>query len=1578
MRLTDTPPSWAQRYVGVPYEEHDCWGLVRLIYARELGVLLPSVPNPPAPLSPVDEIERRRALLVQHRDHSGLWKRVPLADIEVADVWVGRAAGSPHVGVMVATGWMLHSLAGTGCCLERVAALSWAGRNDGYYRFAGPVRVTGSPRPFPGPQDARIDTLLPVGLSIAEALAAAGVAPSPLLRVFVGDVEVPAEYWPRVRPRPGRVITVAAVPAGGGGGKTALRIVTTLALVAAAAAINPALAGALGGGTLGTIGAAVVTGAGVMAVGLGLNALAPPPKQRLSDPQDRVSATVTGTRNELRAYGVVPAVLGAHRIAPVFAAVPFSETVGDDQYLRCLFIAGYGPLELSDIRLGSTPLSEFEGVELEVRSGAAGEDPIRLYPSTVIEDDQSALLTYDASGGWVTRRSAANADELAVEVTFPQGLARVRRNGDRENYTVAVEVEYSPAGAGAWTRINSASPSFYRQLDFLSRTPECVFGGATAHTARIAWGTGAGLTPDARPGYVPGAGYSWAVGGWVYAPTAGTYTFAIDGSDAIDLHVKGREVVSWYGQHAPAGAWRTGAIDLEAGWHAFRVRMECRPGPWPDGGAIAVGWQRPGDGAIAYIQPASFRDLAGVDMQLTVNWFDHSQYDSVLSTTEARVGDPIRRTLAWAVPRGEYDVRVRRVTPESADSNIIEDVYFTNLRTVRGEDPVRLAGLAKIALRIKASDQLQGVVDDLNCLARSVVPDWDAAAGAWVNRATSSPASLYRWVLQGPAIAKPIADARIDLAELAAWHGACAEKGLEYNAVIDFSGTVLERLAEIAAAGRASPAMRDSLYTVARDRVLSTPVQHLTPRNSARFRGRRVFADVPHALRVRFLNRDVDYQQDERLVLDDGYVVDGVDAWGNPAPGLPEATVYEVLELAGVTDPAQAFKHGRYHLATMRLRSEIFELSVGAEHLVCNRGDLVLVTHDVPLIGQVGGRVTRLVTDSGGNLAAVRLDERVSMEAGRGYQLRVRLEDGTSFVAPVLTEPGETDEVTLAGPRAPGSAWPAVGDLAMFGESGLESRELVIKSIRMGQDLSATLELVDHAPGVHQADVGAIPAYTSGITRPPVWRDGPEDPVIESIQSDDWVMVRDADGSLQPRMVITLRRPSGRSPRPVQAQVITRPVPPGDVGPAGPWYYHPVQPLENRRVAVANVEVGVTYEIRLRVYDAAGRASRWVDAEHTVVGNVLPPPDVVAFDVARMADGTRRYSWDLGEIPPDVAGVRIKYQPAAETQDWSRMTALHTGLLDAASPQELNVPSQGEWRFGIVMVDTAGNESANPLFIVKTLGRARLPNSVYTFDGRVERWPGTLEGCFVSEPGPVLEAIDTATWDGLAGQGITSWDLWSRWNVRPVTPIVYTTEAIDLGAVFPTSPSMALVASGVATVEFRSSNDAEDWSAWQAYAAVEGTSVEARYHQWRITVAHQPPGFPVPTIREFVADALATAIEQVFTDLDTFYLGPPYRLGVGDFRVPIQADRFIAIQSVNLTFRGQGAGYTYSLEDVDAVVGPRVVVYDSDDQPADVTVDVVVRGFAGAAGGSRVAAGGEGQWYFRLPANSGHLLTAGF
>jgi hypothetical protein len=1529
------------------------------------------------------------------------WTPVAPADAQALDVALYRLSGRPwHVGVVVAPGMVLHA---PGPCrttvVERMGQLSLRRRLVGCYRLAvsntppagggfvkgAAVQVAGRDRPF----GRRIDAQVPAGGNLVEVLAAAGLEAHPLLRLFVGAVEVPRDHWRHVRPKAGRVVTVAAVPTGGSeGGKGALRIVATLALIAGAAVLGPALVPALG-----TVGSAIVVGAATIGVTLAMNALAPPSKSRLGT-EDQASPTIAGARNEARPYEPWVDVLGFHRLVPPYAAMPYTEVSGDDQYLRLLFDCGYGPKELSDLQIGETALEEFDGVEVETRAGHPDDEPIRLFPDTVFEDPLQVLL--EESAGWSLRTTAAGADEISVDVLFPTGLARIRSDGGRDPFSVGVLVEYSPTGLGVWTRVNgdagaAGSPTEARQMDFLFRTPEVQRGGGVHITTAVEWGLG---FPRAKPAYLPATNYSWVVEGWFRDPDApengGLYQFGVDGSDAIDLEVDGRMVVSWYGSHEPAGgpaappnyaAHASAPVRLSRGWHRVRLRVEARSTT----GAVALGWVTPASGGAWATIPGGPAGSGGVfrlqadsesSVGLAGTWYDTSVYTSTIGVT-AEQATPIRRSLAWAVPRGQYDVRLRRITPDSEDTRLLDDVYWSALRTITNENPVTAPGRALVAMRIKATDQLNGVIDNFSVMVRSVVQDWDAGEGLWVVRATNNPASLYRYLLQGAVNARPLSDARIDLEELQAWHEACADDGWAFNAVLDFPGTVFERLSDVAAAGRASFGMREGLYSVVRDRPQTVPVQVITPRNSYGFRGRKVFPEQVHCLRVQFLDETNGYQRDERLVLNDGYQIGGLDAFGNPAPLLPPATKFETLELFGVTSPELVWRQGRYHLAVSQLRPETIELGMDVEHLACTRGDLVLLSHYAWGETQsVGARVTALVVDSGGDLRGVVVDETITMDAGVQYGIRVRKADGTIFQAALAISGsgGEYTRLDLTGPVSAGAPHPEVGDLAVVGLLGLETREMVVQRIEPDSNLAARLTLVDHAPAVHLADVGEIPAWDPGVRSAPIYHAGPETPVIEDIRSDDWVMVRQGDGSYAPRMVIILRRPSSQRPLPVEAEVGIRQSNGGAVGPPLPFWYRRL-PLTNSTVTLDQVEVGTTYDIRLRVITRLGRTSAWVEAEHTVLGNVLPPPDVASFSVTQLADGTRRYTFDLGVIPPDIAGVLIRYTAQTASPVWESMTRLHTEILEGASPWEALIPGAGLWTFGIKMIDTAGNESVNAIFTDAILTEVADGGFIRSENARAMNWPGTLTDCqrISDRFGPVLEAIDDTTWDGLAAIGVTSWDLWSRWNMQPRSPISYV-HTMDIGAVVAATPWIEYGVSGAAEVTFEWSIDGVAWSGPLSVEQAIVRTFEARYFRVTVTVtAHPSSGFYVPRITELTIRVRGIAVEQFLNDIDTAELGAGYRLGVGDFRVPLDPERFGVVSHVNVTFNGTGAGWTYEMVDRSTSPGPRLRLYGPDDLPADAVVDVYVRGFGGDAPDDPGATSDEGMLDFSDPNQSGWL-----
>lgn len=167
-----------------------------------------------------------------------------------------------------------------------------------------------------------------------------------------------------------------------------------------------------------------------------------------------------------------------------------------------------------------------------------------------------------------------------------------------------------------YTQGSVTTPTTEAGLDALFNTatssPTVTLGGTGIHSTTINFSdngaTGAGGLTGSKPAYLPADQYSWQVEGYILAPETGTYTFGIDGDDAMDLFVNGTNVANWYGGHGISGVWTgagrlAGTISLVAGqYYTFKARMQ-------EGGtndAFQVGWQKPSDASIALIPASAF------------------------------------------------------------------------------------------------------------------------------------------------------------------------------------------------------------------------------------------------------------------------------------------------------------------------------------------------------------------------------------------------------------------------------------------------------------------------------------------------------------------------------------------------------------------------------------------------------------------------------------------------------------------------------------------------------------------------------------------------------------------------------------------------------------------------------------------------------------------------------------------------------------------------------------------------------------------------------------------------------------
>jgi len=443
---------------------------------------------------------------------------------------------------------------------------------------------------------------------------------------------------------------------------------------------------------------------------------------------------------------------------------------------------------------------------------------------------------------------------------------------------------------------------------------------------------------------------------------------------------------------------------------------------------------------------------------------------------------PIRKTVSFSVDReSDSTITVTKTSPEIEEGDrTVTGVTWTIYRTVVNEDPLSdfAKGLVtRVGLKIRATDQLNGVVDRFNFIASARVPDYTGSgsgSGSWVQQETKNPASAFLWVLRGPMNADPTPDADIDWESLEAWHSWCAANEFECNAVLD-RGIPMDRLLDnIASTGRASWSVQDGVVRIIQDVLRSGPVQMITPRNAWGFAGAKAYVNMPHGIKVGFVNEDVGYREDEVVVYDDGY-------------GEGNATKFESVKLWGVTKYQQAWRQGRYILGVMKLRPERFSVMMDVEHLICQRGDQVLLQYPDGLVGTQAGRVTA-VTDNGTSVTYIKLDEVIPIDPSKSYSMRVRGVDGSLVLVDLVTPVADSDTFEVSGSVPVGDV--LVGDVAAVGIPSLETVKCLVSEIEPNDDLTAKLVLVVDHPSVYTADEGTIPEFESSITPPTETRMG--------------------------------------------------------------------------------------------------------------------------------------------------------------------------------------------------------------------------------------------------------------------------------------------------------------------------------------------------------------------------------------------------------------------------------------------------------------------------------------------------------
>ncbi|WP_321504036.1 host specificity factor TipJ family phage tail protein [Breoghania sp.] len=300
------------------------------------------------------------------------------------------------------------------------------------------------------------------------------------------------------------VIEAVVLPAGGGGGKQILGFVAMIALAVFAPWAGGFLAGALslGATAAGAIGTAILIGGGILIQTL---IGAPPVAGRAGNLEASPTYSTSASGNAARLYEPIPVQYGRMRMVPDYAADPYQEFEGNDQYLYMLLSRGMGRYEAEAVYIGETVVwtaadgftGSIDDIELTFHDP---DEEVTAFPVQVeTSSDVASLLLEELIwiGPYAAVPSGQQAHRLAVDLFFPEGLYAFNDKGDRQSVSVSWNIEYreiddSGVAVGSWETLSAETLSMKTATpQRISRSLDVPLGRYEVRAQRVnPWSSG--------------------------------------------------------------------------------------------------------------------------------------------------------------------------------------------------------------------------------------------------------------------------------------------------------------------------------------------------------------------------------------------------------------------------------------------------------------------------------------------------------------------------------------------------------------------------------------------------------------------------------------------------------------------------------------------------------------------------------------------------------------------------------------------------------------------------------------------------------------------------------------------------------------------------------------------------------------------------------------------------------------------------------------------------------------------------------------------------------------------------------
>lgn len=667
---------------------------------------------------------------------------------------------------------------------------------------------------------------------------------------------------------------------------------------------------------------------------------------------------------------------------------------------------------------------------------------------------------------------------------------------------------------------------------------------------------------------------------------------------------------------------------------------------------------------------------------------------------ENRTVKPLRRTEAFSVDRGQYEVAWRNASGSTSDdAKTVRNVTWAQLKSIR-PDNGDYVGQSRIGIKVKATGQLNGSLKEIKgrFVARAM-PIWNGSAWAQATTADnglSNPGAQILMLARGIYASDPevaggrrlvagmgLPDDQIDIEGLKAFMLHCEANGLRHDALINDDRSNLDLLNQVARCGLASFGFFNGKWGVvwAWDNQPLDGVVNMATIKKSTFQVSYELASAADGIVYTYLNRET-WEQDSIYVY---------------APG--KTTMLNPVRLTGegVTTAAHAAVMARYHLGQSLYQFKDIQYETDLEHLDYQRMSVLAISHDMTQWG-FGGRLVAATQDEQG-VVTLQLDSPVPDESVHGVGA------AEPFIG--LRIPGEPVYRVFRVVRPTAGAltlqlkdsWPADALLPGDGEDNPAHDTLWFYDFKPTPGARVRVAGMQMQAGLDGAQVAVVPEsdefwdYVLNGTYEPAGSDSElsrdETPVVHSLRVSEQQTVQGNTRFTQ--LTITFD---------VHGELASAEI---WAGPEGHELVHVADTYT--RQATFRIDVAGNWMVQVRPM-GHNRAGPAASIFYVTQVTDLPPWNYDSLVITEVAGGLRRYAFEYLENDPpfDLAGAELRYVAGKHAApNWDAMTPLGSGFHTATFESVL--PQEGVWTFALRARNTSGQLSTTALVRSLSLGK---------------------------------------------------------------------------------------------------------------------------------------------------------------------------------------------------------------------------------------------------------------------------------